>query len=949
MELLRVKTMIRSDTWYPWMGRMLKTRLVRYVDGVREEYTEDLYAGPTKDGGYYFVAGFLPDVMRMAQSKAIPVKYVDLREFPEHAYDTDPEALNVQLRFKQDVVIDAITKNDKGIIKCPTGFGKCLGRGTPVLKYDGSIVPVEDIKVGDQLMGPDSRPRRVLELSRGYGKLYKFIPTKGDAYIFNENHVLTLCAGATAGCKYEGHHYAQGEMFDVPLTSYLEQNGNFKHLAKAVRASADFPPREVPELDPYFVGAWLGDGGCGTNVLSNADPEVYEYCRAYGESRGWSVSSKLEAGSESCVRLAFSARVNGHYSVEGARHTIRRNTMDGVEKRILPSYKFGSREVRQQVLAGLLDTDGFYNSGCYEISTKFEGLAQDIIFVARSLGLAAYCKPSRKRCTNTGVWGNYYRIGIFGDATELPIRVPRKKQPCRKMDKNPLLTGFEIVPAGEGEYYGFSVDGDHRYLLGDFTVTHNSFILKCLTVLYPNARFVICTEAAAVVQSLYESLVAVHGKSQVGLIKGGTKECEEKKRIQVSTTKSILRSQIRDCDILLFDEVHNVGKNQITDVLMNNIDHARMFGFTASLWRGDHAEALIKGLFGEVIAEATYQEAVEHKLVVPIKALMLPCKTREQQVTDSMMLDRKFNYILNRGRNQLIASVASEIPADEQVLIMVSTFEHAVKLHQFPELSGFEVCHGGGGTKVRKPMPWTADNAPQSICVIHKSKGSIHFMVRSETALGTPAFQEVKQVGEPITNIAMLGVRLHVNPATWEEGDVATDGTLLYLMRVSSKGELVAIPVERTDTVVSFPKLFYEYCQSSGELCGCKQTVDRHIGNVDMEQYKRNPKKIAEIRKAFEAGELKKLIATNIFSEGVNFVHLQYLIRADGEISRISNTQIPGRLSRLFPGKDCAYLIDFVDHFSPWAYRRSLVRWKDYKEAGWLTGTMPPRDNKKEN
>ena len=221
-------------------------------------------------------------------------------------------------------------------------------------------------------------------------------------------------------------------------------------------------------------------------------------------------------------------------------------------------------------------------------------------------------------------------------------------------------------------------------------------------------------------------------------------------------------------------------------------------------------------------------------------------------------------------------------------------------------------------------------------------------MVRSETALGTPAFQEVKQVGEPITNIAMLGVRLHVNPATWEEGDVATDGTLLYLMRVSSKGELVAIPVERTDTVVSFPKLFYEYCQSSGEPCGCKQTVDRHIGNIDMEQYKRNPKKIAEIRKAFEAGELKKLIATNIFSEGVNFVHLQYLIRADGEISRISNTQIPGRLSRLFPGKDCAYLIDFVDHFSPWAYRRSLVRWKDYKEAGWLTGIMPPRDNKKE-
>lgn len=939
MELIRVNTLVHVDKWATWLNKLLKTKLVRYVDGERQTYTEPLYTRPEGDLGGYFVAGFLDDVIRMARSKGIEPRYCDLRVIPEHAYDTDLNALNVQLRYKQDAIIEAIMTNDKGIVKCPTGMGKCLGKGTPVMRYDGSIVPVESIQVGDLLMGPDSKPRKVLELSRGYGKLYKFIPTKGDTYIFNENHVLTLCPGAKAGCKYEGHQYAQGEMFDVPLTSYLKQHNKFKHLAKAVRASVDFEPREAPELDPYFVGVWLGDGGCGTNVLSNPDPEVYEYCRAYGESRGWEVSSRLEAGSDCCIRMYFSSRVDGHYIAEGAKTTIRRNTMSGAEKRILPSYKFGSREVRQKVLAGLLDTDGYYNAGCYEITTKFEGLAQDIIFVARSLGLAAYCKPSRKQCTNTGAWGDYYRIGISGDATELPIRIPRKKQPCRKMNKNPLLTGFEIVPAGEGEYYGFSVDGDHRYLLGDFTVTHNSFILKCLTVIYPNAKFVICTEAASVVQSLYESLVEVHGKAQVGMIKGGTSDEETTKRIQVSTTKSILRSQIRQCDFLLFDEVHNVGKNQITDVLLNNVEHARMFGFTASLWRGDHAEDLIKGLFGEVIAEATYQEAVDHSLVVPIKALMIPCKTKEKQVTDSMMLDRKFNYICNYGRNKLIAEVAGDIPEDEQVLIMVDTFEHAVRLHQFPQLSGYTVCHGGNGTKVKRNRPWEEDTAPESVLVIHKAKGSVHLLVRVQTAMETVAFREAEITGPTVTPES-IGI---TSP---EVGQVINNE---YVIRPSADDDsLRAVPIKLMENLLSLPKVFADYIQSDGSSCGAAQSVDRNIAGADMSQYKMTGKKIAQIRRDFESGKLKKLIATNIFSEGVNFVHLKYLIRADGEISKISNTQIPGRLSRLFPGKECAYLIDFVDHFSPWAYQRSCIRFEDYKSAGWVTGPIGPRDNGKE-
>ena len=946
MELLRVKTLVHVDKWQPWLSSMLKTKLVRYVEGQRETFTKHLYIRPEGDPGGYFAAGFLPDVMKAAKGRGLEVKYVDLREYPENAYDTDPDALQVNLRFKQDAVIEAIMQNDKGIIKCGTGFGKCLGRGTPVLRFDGTIVPVETIKVGDKLMGPDSKPRTVLELSHGVGPLYRYVPNKGESFVFNENHVLTLACGAECGTKYNGVRIEKGELLDIPYMEYQKQSKTFKHLMKGVHAGTiDFEPTAEPELDPYFTGVWLGDGGCGTNVMFNPDKEVTDYCVEYATQKGWSVLRKIHTG---CEEFHFSARVDGHYIGEGVRNIIRRNTMIGDSKRILPAYRIGSKEVRRAVLAGLIDTDGYQNMGVYEISTKFPELSNDILFVARSLGITANVKKERKCCTNTGALGEYYRVKMFGDMSQLPIRVSRKKPPERKINKNNLLCGFEIIPEGVGEFFGFSVDGDHRFLLGDFTITHNSFIIKCLTSLYPNARFVICTEAASVVSSLYEQLCAVHGKSNVGLIKAGTKSCEEEKRIQVSTTKSILRSQIRTCDILLFDEVHNCGNNQITELLMNNVDHARMFGFTASLWRGDKAEDLIKGLFGDVITEVSYQEAVDHNMVVPIKAIMVPCKTREKQVTDSMMLDKRFNYVCNYGRNELIADIAADIPEDEQVLIMVSTFEHAVRLHELPKLSGFTVCHGGSGVKVKRNRPWTDETAPEVVTVLCKAKGSVHILLKSVNGLGAVIYQFADRVSDFISSTKFFS-RLGTPKENLRVDKIyRIDNELWVSQPVLGKDERVFAQVKPTDQTIGLQKLFAEYVKIDGTPCGAPQQVDRTIGDADMSQYKLTPKDVTRIRKEFEAGTLKKLIATNIFSEGVNFIHLKYLIRADGETSKISNTQIPGRLSRLCEGKDCAYLIDFVDHFSPWAYQRSIARFNNYKESGWTEGTIPPREKVQE-
>lgn len=74
------------------------------------------------------------------------------------------------------------------------GSGKCMAKGTPILMYDLSIKKIEDIKIGDLLMGDDSTPRTVLSLARGGDIMYKIIPENNtfDSYTVNSEHILCL-------------------------------------------------------------------------------------------------------------------------------------------------------------------------------------------------------------------------------------------------------------------------------------------------------------------------------------------------------------------------------------------------------------------------------------------------------------------------------------------------------------------------------------------------------------------------------------------------------------------------------------------------------------------------------------------------------------------------------------------------------------------------------------
>lgn len=72
---------------------------------------------------------------------------------------------------------------------------------------------------------------------------------------------------------------------------------------------------------------------------------------------------------------------------------------------------------------------------------------------------------------------SYWRLSISGNFDDVPVLLNRKKI-IRKQKKDVLKTSFTIESQGLGDYYGFEIDRDKLFLLGDFTVTHNTSIIK---------------------------------------------------------------------------------------------------------------------------------------------------------------------------------------------------------------------------------------------------------------------------------------------------------------------------------------------------------------------------------------------------------------------------------------------------------------------------------------
>lgn len=437
----------------------------------------------------------------------------------------------------------------------PTGSGKCLGKGTPVLMYDGSVKAVENVLVGDFLMGPDSNPRRVESVARGREMMYQIIPTKGMPFTVNESHILSLkMTGFKHGVNCGAVYFTGGDVVNVAVPTYLGSNKTFKHVSKLWRVPIDFKSQETHKyLPPYLLGMWLGDGFSRHPAFSFKDEELISALLWYAVDLGTMLRQERVAGK--CLNFHMTMG-NG-----GGKNPVR----DALKhygliqnKHVPDAYKINSKEVRLELLAGLLDTDGHLSTGGFDYISKVESISDDVCFIARSLGLAAYKTKCRKMCGQNGVWGDYYRVSISGDVSIIPCRLPRKQASPRRQKKNVLMTGFSINPIGVGDYFGFSISGSDRlFLLGDFTVTHNTITLCSIVAnAQSKGKRVICTVPRETIFNQMSAALDSFGIEHGAIAAGNP--MNQMKSVQLASAYTLAKRLgiVIKPDLIVFDECH---------------------------------------------------------------------------------------------------------------------------------------------------------------------------------------------------------------------------------------------------------------------------------------------------------------------------------------------------------------------------------------------------------
>lgn len=548
----------------------------------------------------------------------------------------------MQLRPYQEQAIQATLDwfaagKEKPCVVLPTG---CHAKGTRVIMYDGSIKNVEDVAAGDILMGDDNTPRNVLNLARGKELMYKITPISGEPFIVNENHILSLKAtneGKKWASSYNGSEYEFIRVKDL-----LNKSKYYRHIMKLHRKPGIELSAKTLPIDPYFLGIMLGDGSMQHHLaLTSADKEIIDYLYDYTSKLGCYIYINQKKGNKAatyCICHKDASRWNPNPITKIIRDLGLWGKTSG-DKFIPELYKMSSVNDRLQLLAGLIDTDGSLSQGVtFDFISKSKELAEDVQYIARSVGLCANLRPCKKYC-QTGNGGIFYRVSITGNIDIVPTRITRKKGRCRLQKKNPMVTGFSIECVGVNNFYGFELDGNHLYLTSDFIIHHNTGkslvqaeLIRRILEDAPYVRILALCHSKELVRQNYDETISIWPACPAGVYSAGLNR-RERAQVLFAGIQSIHNkaSFIGHYDICIIDECHSIsGKNK--DTMYHNLfadlhvinPRMQILGLSATPYRLDSGN-LVPNVFNGIAYEYNIIDAIKDGYLCEV--ISAPTKT----------------------------------------------------------------------------------------------------------------------------------------------------------------------------------------------------------------------------------------------------------------------------------------------------------------------------------
>lgn len=237
---------------------------------------------------------------------------------------------------------------------------------------------IKDVQEGDTIFDKDGNPTKILHKSEvHHNPCYKITFDNGDTIVADHEHRWEISFSTSKSSKYHGEYKTQ-VMTTEEIATYLDSISEKRTSYNIPRIVNPKPikleNKELP-IDPYVLGCWLGDGSKQCGAITNETNNVLEEIQRRGYALGDDISSEGSTPT---------------YTILGIYGKLKKLNLIN-NKHIPIIYQRASYEQRLDLLRGLMDTDGYYNSKRkrFVMETSQDWQCYDFIKLLASLGIKA--------------------------------------------------------------------------------------------------------------------------------------------------------------------------------------------------------------------------------------------------------------------------------------------------------------------------------------------------------------------------------------------------------------------------------------------------------------------------------------------------------------------------------------------------------------------------------
>lgn len=432
--------------------------------------------------------------------------------------------------------------------------GYCLGKGTLVKMADGTEKEVEKIVKGEMLAGVDSETdREVVATTVGVDQMYKITGKYVDDFTVNSGHLIPVI------------HDSTKKVTLMKAEDIAKLNTSHYRIRKHYTDPVDFDI----DIDPYFLGYWLGDGTRGTANITCDDKEVevIEYLKNHAKGIKHNFKIRKDNRNSNVLTLSTTIKNGGDPSLR--THAL---SCKFPSKKIIPrNYMLASMRTKLDLLAGLIDSDGYVGGAGntnYVFCQKDFVLTQQVRELAESCGLntsITTVKQKDSKLVKLSKDSYLNKLTISGDVSKIPVKIPRKKANNKKapLVENENWVTFNIENIGKGEYYGFELDGNHLFMASNFIVNHNTSTGKTFWALNIVAEM-IRKKKKALFFSLEMSQIDIMGRL-IGILSGVDSRRIIKGKLDDKELQAVSKAkeQLREAELYIYTDLSSVEEIKI--------------------------------------------------------------------------------------------------------------------------------------------------------------------------------------------------------------------------------------------------------------------------------------------------------------------------------------------------------------------------------------------------